>query len=136
MHVMLQVLPGEFESTVDILSPVGTDFKRIIIIGVGEENLALDQTWTKLGGAVMGAITKYQGKSVSVLPESNNKVRITPNLVAHFALGIQLRQYKFGQFKTKKSRRNKDDTSKFNRLENSHLSRKSKSSKKSICYTF
>ena len=108
---------GEYESTVDILSPIGSDYSRIIIIGVGEENLELDQTWTKLGGIIMGAISKHSGKTVSVLPESINGARLTTSRMANLALGLQLRQYKFDQFKTKKSRRNKDDNSKLKRLE-------------------
>ena len=108
---------GEFESTVDILSPSGTDFQRIIIVGVGDKNLEDDETWTKLGGIIMGAISKYSGKYVSILPEPINRVKLTPNRIANLGLGIQLRQYKFDEHKTKQSRRNKDNSSNLRRLE-------------------
>ena len=108
---------GEFESTVDILSPIGTDFKRIIIVGVGDEKLGSEETWTKLGGIIMGAIVNHPGRFVSIVPEPINGIKLTAKRIANLALGIQLRQYRFDQLKTKQSKRNKENNAKMKRLD-------------------
>lgn len=97
-----------FQETLDILTPKGAGFNRVLIVGLGEEKMDRVEKWTELGGSIMGAMSKFQGKLVSILIEFPQSPEQLVEYISNLALGIQLRQYSFDRYKSKKGDRGKD----------------------------
>jgi len=98
---------GQSGQSLDILSPAGLSFDRLLVIGTAKKEGAPD--FLSLGGAIMGKIDGIAQATLVFDPAE------TPSDVgragADIMLGMKLRAYKFDLYKTKK----KDDDEKATR---------------------
>jgi leucyl aminopeptidase len=90
---------GKIASSVEVLAPAGTDYDRIAAVGLGKNEELDAKAWTRVGGAVYGAVKKAQDVSVIVDAEG---VQLSGDDVAALAQGILLGSYTFDKYKTKK----------------------------------
>ncbi|WP_108683543.1 leucyl aminopeptidase [Methyloceanibacter sp. wino2] len=101
---------GKQGTSVDVLAPQGVKFARIVLVGLGKLKDYANDDWLNFGGAVRGKLTGREGDTAHVYLETA-KDDITPEDVASFALGAQLRNYTFDKYKSKKPTKNDDDKS-------------------------
>lgn len=91
---------GARKSALEVLSPNGVDADRVLLIGLGEAEPALD--WVEIGGSVMGQLISRKAKPAAVIGETSEGP-VAPADLADLALGAVLRSYSFRKFKTKPS---------------------------------
>jgi leucyl aminopeptidase len=96
---------GKANATVELIGPRGLQVDRLVLAGLGKAGSAAAPEWLKLGGAVMGKLTGAGEGMTIVLESPEGSGDLAPELAAEFAIGLQLRAYKFERYKTKK----KDD---------------------------
>lgn len=96
---------GRSLAILDILTPAGIAFDRLVVIGLGAAGDLTEFDWSRIGGTVMGALRK--GESATLLAERPDGIAITADQLADIGLGAMLRAYSFDHYKSKK----KDDDS-------------------------
>jgi leucyl aminopeptidase len=85
------------KKVLDILAPHGLEAERVLVVGLGKDNLT-DQDWLALGGVVRSRATGTASiEAVLDVPGLEG-----PEAAAGFALGFCLRGYEFRKYKTKK----------------------------------
>jgi leucyl aminopeptidase len=90
---------GKLASNVDILSPEGSGYDRLVAIGAGKPADLDEQAWLKIGGLALAQNRKATEVAVVLeLPD----YEITGEAAAAVALGVLLRTYSFETYKTKK----------------------------------
>ena len=94
---------GKKGTSVDVLAPQGVKFGRIVLVGLGKPAEFTHEDWLNLGGTTRAKLTGREGASAHVYLETV-KGDVTPASVAAFALGAQLRGYKFDKYKSKKAK--------------------------------
>ncbi|WP_045369945.1 leucyl aminopeptidase [Methyloceanibacter caenitepidi] len=99
---------GKQGTSVDLLAPQGVKFARIVLVGLGKLKDYANDDWLNFGGAVRGKLTGQEGDTAHIYLETA-KDGITPEDIASFALGAQLRNYTFDKYKSKKAANNDDD---------------------------
>ncbi|MEM9678418.1 MAG: leucyl aminopeptidase [Pseudomonadota bacterium] len=95
---------GGLAKSVTLITPSGTDFDRIIIVGTGK-TAPEEYEWLKIGGATMAALGKAEKAAVLLeMPSAANgdESRLDPVHQAGFAQGMVLSAYRFDQYKTPK----------------------------------
>jgi len=94
---------GKKGTSVDVLAPQGVKFGRIVLVGLGKPAEFKHEDWLNLGGTTRAKLTGREGASAHVYLETV-KGDVAPANVAAFALGAQLRGYKFDKYKSKKAK--------------------------------
>ncbi|MGH6866415.1 MAG: leucyl aminopeptidase [Methyloceanibacter sp.] len=89
---------GKKDTSVDLLAPQGTKAARVVLAGVGKPSAFTQEDWLNLGGTMRGALTGREGSTAHIYLDTNGE--ISPDDVASFALGAQLRGYKFKKYKS------------------------------------
>jgi leucyl aminopeptidase len=87
---------GKSMRTLDILAPGGSEFDRLVVIGIGNVEEIKEQDWLRLGGVVAGVLAR--GSAGSVLLERPDEESLDPAAAADFALGASLRSYSFDKY--------------------------------------
>jgi leucyl aminopeptidase len=90
---------GKSGTSVEMITPEGTGFDRLVAIGAGKASAFNEYGWLKLGGTTFAQIRKPDEVAV-VLDVAGREV--TGSDAANFAAGILLRAYAFDKYKTKK----------------------------------
>ncbi|MEP4432604.1 MAG: M17 family peptidase N-terminal domain-containing protein, partial [Hyphomicrobiales bacterium] len=85
---------GTFGAHVDLITPSGTGFDRLVVFGVSAKEGADLVNWRKLGGR---AAALLKGESASVVLRGGEA-----HALAEFAEGVYLRSYSFDKYKTNK----------------------------------
>ena len=120
---------GKTGSALDIIAPGGVEADRLLVIGVGSEEKAVETAHaphetkaggnghdkakdkplepTNLGGVVAGKVGR--GASATVLFDLPRPVPDARRALAEFATGLRLRDYKFDTYKTKKKKDEPED---------------------------
>ena len=93
---------GKKGTSVDVLAPQGVKFGRIVVVGLGKPAEFKHEDWLNLGGTTRAKLTGREGAAAHVYLETV-KGDVTPTDTAAFALGAQLRGYKFDKYKSKKT---------------------------------
>ncbi|HVZ14030.1 MAG TPA: leucyl aminopeptidase [Bauldia sp.] len=88
---------GKARSTLDLITPAGTDLDRLIVIGVGKASAVAAGDWINLGGATAGAIGR--SRKATVILELPGKAEASADAAADFALGMKLRAYAFDNYR-------------------------------------
>ncbi len=88
---------GKARAVLDLLVPAGTGLDRLLVVGTGDHKGMGEHDWSRLGGAVMGALGKT--KTATVILEQPDDKRLAPEAAAQFALGMKLRAYEFDDFR-------------------------------------
>ncbi|HSD92632.1 MAG TPA: leucyl aminopeptidase [Methyloceanibacter sp.] len=102
---------GKKEQTVDILAPQGLKFARLLLVGLDQPSSYSAEDWLNLGGTVRGLLSGKEAPSAHIFLEKASG-DVSSAEAASFALGAQLRGYKFQKYKSKK--RKKDDSANAN----------------------
>ncbi|MBZ9935142.1 leucyl aminopeptidase [Mesorhizobium sp. BR1-1-16] len=92
---------GKGFAHLDLLAPSGVAASRILVFGLGKAEALKEVDWSRLGGAVMGALRK--GERAILLAGRPDAVAITPAEAAEIALGALLRSYTFDRYKSRKA---------------------------------
>ncbi len=88
---------GKPKSTLDLITPAGTELDRLLVIGVGKTADIAAGDWINLGGAAFGALGRV--KKATIALELPGKAEVTADAAADFALGIRLRAYAFDNYR-------------------------------------
>jgi leucyl aminopeptidase len=96
---------GKANTAMEILSPAGFEIGRLLVVGIGAANADFDAV--TLGGFVSGKLGA--GRDATILIDLPNHETSADN-AADITLGLQLRAYKFDQYKTKKPDADEKDT--------------------------
>ena len=96
---------GEKEQTVDLIAPQGLKFARLVLVGMDKASAYTGEDWLNLGGTVRGLLTGREASAAHIFldPASGD---VKPADIASFALGAQLRGYKFKKYKTNAKKKN------------------------------
>lgn len=82
-----------------VIQPLpGGLYKRVILFGMGEEKELTDKSLRDAAGALIPVLESNKAKRSAVIMDAVSE----ETLVAHAALGMRLRQYRFEKYKTKK----------------------------------
>jgi leucyl aminopeptidase len=95
---------GKKGTSVDVLAPQGVKFARIVLVGLGKPGEFAHEDWLNLGGTVRGKLSGREGAAAHVYLETV-KGDVAPEDAASFALGAQLRDYKFDKYKSKSAKK-------------------------------
>ena len=91
---------GKSRSTLELLAPAGLNADRILAIGTGESSDISPGDWLAFGGVAAGKLGK--AGSATVLLERPDGRRLPRTAAADFALGADMRAYRFDKYKQKK----------------------------------
>ena len=91
---------GKGFAQLDILAPQGTAAARLIVFGLGKADELKEVDWSRLGGAIYGALRK--GETASLIAERVDGTAVTAAQLAEIGLGALLRSYAFEQYKSRK----------------------------------
>jgi leucyl aminopeptidase len=91
---------GKSGSAMELLAPAGLPYDRLVVVGTHSDKPQPGNSFVTLGGTTMGKL-KDSSRALVIfdVPDAS------PEAAADFALGLQLRAYRFDTYKTKK----KDD---------------------------
>ncbi|MCA1298666.1 leucyl aminopeptidase [Stappia indica] len=89
---------GKARTTLDLIAPAGLGLDRLIVIGLGAEELS-ETDWMALGGVAMGAIGSAKAATVCLEAPGGD---IAAEMAAAFAMGMKLRGYSFDRYKSRK----------------------------------
>lgn len=93
---------GKRHQFLTILAPAGLDTDRIVLMGIGKAAELTDHQAEALGGNLLGHIGKAGDKIISVAIDGFSGAKLPAHvLAAHFAIGLELRSYRFDKYKTK-----------------------------------
>jgi leucyl aminopeptidase len=90
---------GKAGTSMELLTPAGTSWDRIVAFGVGKPDELNEYGWFKLGGAIGGHFRKAADVAVVL---DLGETAVSAEDAAHLAGGILLRTYNFNKYKTKK----------------------------------
>jgi leucyl aminopeptidase len=96
---------GKKDSTLDLIAPSGLKFARLVLFGLDKPGGYREEDWLNLGGSVRAQFTGREGDAVHIILDAGPRVA-SPEDVANFALGAQLRGYKFQKYKSKAKKKN------------------------------
>jgi leucyl aminopeptidase len=90
---------GKLASSIEVIAPQGTDYDRLVAIGVGKVSALDEQSWNRIGGAAFAAAKKPGNLSIVV-----DVAGAEPSAsdIAALAMGLLLRSYSFDKYKTRK----------------------------------
>ncbi len=90
---------GKAGSSLELLTPEGAGFDRLVAIGTGKESSLDEHAWMRLGGSIFAVLKKPSDVSVVLdLPGT----AIGAREAAGVACGLLLRSYAFDKYKTRK----------------------------------
>jgi leucyl aminopeptidase len=90
---------GKSLAILDILAPAELSFDRLVVVGLGKAQELVEGDWSRLGGAVMGALRK--GEKATLHAERPDGTAISGEQLADIGLGAVLRAYSFDRYKSK-----------------------------------
>lgn len=101
--VEIENFTGKLGSVVELLAPSDSGFKRILIVGTGEQDSFDKAAAAKLGGDIHARLLKNKTTTASVAFEGIKGTINNSDLAANFAHGINLRDHRFEKYKQKPS---------------------------------
>jgi leucyl aminopeptidase len=91
---------GKNGSTLDIIAPSGLSVPRLVVIGTGKESELKDRDVVRLGGIAKGKVPRSAAQA-TIFAEFAGRA-LKADQIASLALGVQLRDYAFDRYKTKR----------------------------------
>ncbi len=88
---------GKYGKFVEVLAPYNLDYQRVLVVGIGEEELVKNKA-TKLGGKISAKLEQKQIKNITIAADNIGSIN-TAALIAH---GISLRSYSFDNYRKEK----------------------------------
>jgi leucyl aminopeptidase len=102
---------GKNGSTLDIIAPSGLNVPRLVVVGTGKESELKEGDITRLGGIARGKVPK-SATQATIFAEFAGRA-LKAEQIASLALGVQLRDYAFDRYKT----RRKEDEERADKVE-------------------
>jgi leucyl aminopeptidase len=96
-----QAFKGKRFATMTLPLPRGLDVSAVVVVGLGDLEKMTEADWSRLGGAVGGALPSGPNTAVTVFAETPSGP-VSEDQAADIALGLTLRAYTFDTYKTKK----------------------------------
>jgi leucyl aminopeptidase len=90
---------GKAGTSLELITPEGTSYDRLVVIGVGKVAALSEYAWLRTGGAIFATLRKPAEVAI-VLDLPGTTVNAAD--AANVAFGILLRAYSFEKYKTKK----------------------------------
>ncbi|MDX2264645.1 MAG: leucyl aminopeptidase [Hyphomicrobiales bacterium] len=100
---------GKPKSVVEVLAPANLPCDRVILAGLGKGGDRSPTDWLNVGGALGGKLLALKQPDAALVVEGGEGA--AGEHVAHLALGMVLRSYKFNKYKTKKQDEDEADGS-------------------------
>jgi len=97
---------GGFGKSLDIVTPAGTDFDRITLMGAGDSSELDEYSWWKLGGKISAKLSS-KAKTALIL-ESPDGESVSARQATDLAAGAQLATYSFDTYKTNDGKKKKE----------------------------
>ena len=97
-----QGFKGKRFGTMLLAMPRGIEATALLVVGLGDTSKLTEADWSKLGGAVIGALPAGPNSDVAVFAETPTGA-LTADQAAEIALGMTLRSYSFDTYKSKKA---------------------------------
>ncbi len=91
---------GKKSSLIEILCPLGGQYDRILLLGIGNEKKLSQIDWRHLGGTLAGNLTQKRIEKATIIFETGGSDDEVQESLLNFAHGATLRQYKFNQYKS------------------------------------
>lgn len=91
---------GKLGATLETYLADGAGAERLVLVGIGDPAKLKNDDWLKIGGAAFAKIGKSAEANAILAIDG---LEIPAEAAADFALGAQLRAYRFDKYKTKKS---------------------------------
>jgi len=108
---------GSDKHCLDLLTPNGHDFSRLLVIGVGNMKNAKPSDFISLGGRIAGYLKNDKSAKLTISTEEvEGDVTFSPQAAAHLAMGFLLRRYKFGKYKSLAKNNNGNSAKNLNKL--------------------
>ncbi|RLQ87644.1 leucyl aminopeptidase [Notoacmeibacter ruber] len=96
---------GKLAAKLELLVPAGTDFSRLVALGVGPSDKRQEHDFIRIGGAAYAALNA--GQTATAILDAPDGPCSTEEIV-RFAMGFFLRSYSFDTYKTKKKTDDED----------------------------
>ena len=97
---------GDFGKSLDIVTPTGTEFDRITLMGVGTPSELDEYSWWKLGGKIFPRLSsKTKTALILELPDGEG---VSAKQATDLAAGAQLAAYSFDFYKTRDNKKKND----------------------------
>lgn len=90
---------GTYGKTLEVIAPVDSDFDRILVVGLGEEDKLDSAKMAKLGGNLHATLEGHKVNKASIAFENVKGAVSNADLAAQFAHGANLRDYTFEVYK-------------------------------------
>jgi len=99
---------GEKGKLLDVVAPAGVKAGRVIIAGLGDVSLGDEKTQIELGGIIAGKLETLKVEHATIVVEmlESSKQKIA-EMAANIAFGARLRSYRFDQYKTTATEKNR-----------------------------
>ncbi|NNG43059.1 leucyl aminopeptidase [Pseudoalteromonas sp. NEC-BIFX-2020_002] len=94
---------GKYASVIELLAPFNSDFKRVLIVGTGEQEKLDKALIAKLGGNIHARLIANKTTTASIAFDSVKGAVNNSELAANFAHGANLRDHRFEKYKQKPS---------------------------------
>jgi leucyl aminopeptidase len=92
---------GKKKQILSVLAPSGVTFSQIILVGVGKAKDACTVCFEAAGGAVIAELNKLGVKEATALIIAPKGAKLDDTAAVHFAMGMELKSYRFDKYKTK-----------------------------------
>lgn len=93
---------GASEQTLSLWAPAKTKLTRILLVGIGEPKTLTEVSCERLGGAVFAALGRAKETQATLWFDDFKAPSVSQTVAAtRFAMGAQLRSYRFDKYRTK-----------------------------------
>ncbi len=99
---------GNKNQTLTLLTPAGTKFDRVVLVGLGKAKEIDDLQLQNTGGQIYAAVEKIGAPSVVVSVDDIDGLKMNAaEQAAEIAFGLRLRSYRFDKYRTKEKKSDK-----------------------------
>ncbi len=99
---------GKRKQVMTLLAPHGVNFDVIMLVGLGKAKDICPRTFEMAGGAIIAGLNSMGVKEATARVQAPKDVKVSDSEAAvHFALGAQLKSYRFDKYKTKEKAESK-----------------------------
>lgn len=94
---------GKSGKSLELLTPAGSGYDRVAVVGIGPPDKLGEYDWVKLGGTIFKAVSGF-GTATLMLDLPPSDTAITAANAADLAMGAKLSAYRFDAYKAKKEK--------------------------------
>lgn len=92
---------GKQGSIVEIIAPSSLDYRRILVVGLGEKGKGTESQFQDIGGKIYAHLSKTPDESICIdLGDLSGRGISSSDIAAHMAYGALLRSWRFDKYRT------------------------------------